>query len=156
MPVVIVPPKENNNMLPASGMGLVSGLGTTIATVYGRREERQRIEKQNAIYTEAASRMAARGRADMMRQNQGASGQLAYMQYRSKNNPQVLEALRSMYASRVQAGAQMNSQSLAAANEMLGRRQAKPTNGKYDAWAGIGAGLAQAGQTFGSIYKPGG
>ena len=139
-------------MLPALGMGLVSGLGTTIATVYGRREERQRIKKQNAIYTQAASRMAARGRADMMRQNQGASGQLAYMQYRSKNNPQVLEALRSMYGSRVQAGAQMNSQSLAAANEMLARRQAMPTNGKYDAWAGIGAGLAQGAQTFGQIY----
>lgn len=142
--------------LLAIGAGLVSGLGTTVATVYGRREERQRIKKQNALYEQAASRMAARGRADMMRQNQGASGQLAYMQYRSRNNPQVLDALRSMYSARVQTGAQMNSQSLAAANDMLARRQAMPTNGDYDAWAGIGSGLAQMSQTFGSLYKPAG
>lgn len=136
----------------AGGMGLVSGIGAGIATYQGRREERGRIKRQNALYEQAASRMAARGRADMMRQNQGASGQLAYMQYRSKNNPQVLEALRSMYASRVQAGAQMNSQSLAAANDMLGRRQARPTDKGNDWIAAFGAGLAQGTQTLGQIY----
>ncbi len=142
--------------LPAIGAGLVSGLGAGIATYAGRREERARIKRQNALYEQAAGRMAARGRADMMRQNQGASGQLAYMQYRSRNNPQVLDALRSMYSARVQTGAQLNSQSMAAANEMLARRQARPTDSGWDWTAAIGSGFTQGAQTFGSLYKPAG
>lgn len=135
------------------GASAITGLTAGAAAVVSAKEERNRIRMQNAIYKRLGERFASMGRAEGMRHNQEAGGQLSYMQYRNKSNPQMLEALRGMYRDRLNAGLQAQSAGLAKSAEMLGKEEALPTQGKYDWMRAISGGLGAGATAFGNTYR---
>ncbi|HPS38535.1 MAG TPA: hypothetical protein PL124_03905 [Candidatus Cloacimonadota bacterium] len=124
----------------AGGSALMSGL----SNYFARRDEREQTKLQNKLLEKSAAGVRAKGLSDIIRMNHGASGQLGYLQYKNKLNPQILETFANMYNNRINAGTQLRSEAMGRAAEILGQRKA-PTSGKYDfissLTTGIGAGL---------------